>query len=326
MAGIDGTITGTGSVCAACAKGDRNVMRKIIKCISLIIISSLLLVTSVAGFNAVTLYTDGDYTFADADAESVALYGYNGSSSALVVPASCNGRYVSSVYNYAFEDNTSITAIDFSQASRFFDSIGMKSFVNCTGLSGTLSLPASITSLGHGAFQGCTNITELQMNACVAQIPSQCFNKCASLRTVITSPFVESIDNLAFANCPYLQDIYLSTAVTYISDTAFLNSNRVRFQVFYDSYARVYAQEHGFSYVLRDGVKLSDVNGDNNVNINDVTMIQRHLAELESVEGIYLYVADVNRDGAVDIADATALQMYLAEYDMSNPIGEILTQ
>ena len=78
--------------------------------------------------------------------------------------------------------------------------------------------------------------------------------------------------------------------------------------------------------MLRDGVKLSDVNGDNNVNINDVTMIQRHLAELESVEGIYLYAADVNRDGAVDVADATALQMYLAGYDMPDPIGEILTQ
>lgn len=77
---------------------------------------------------------------------------------------------------------------------------------------------------------------------------------------------------------------------------------------------------------MRDGVKLGDVNGDGSVNINDVTTIQRTLAELESLEGIYLYAADTNRDTMVNISDATAVQMFLAEYDIPYSIGQVLTR
>ena len=62
------------------------------------------------------------------------------------------------------------------------------------------------------------------------------------------------------------------------------------------------------------------------LNINDVTTIQRTLAVLESLEGIYLYAADTNRDTMVDISDATAVQMFLAEYDIPYSIGQVLTR
>ena len=90
--------------------------------------------------------------------------------------------------------------------------------------------------------------------------------------------------------------------------------------------AHKYALENNINYTLLDGVKLGDANGDGSVNINDVTTIQRHLAELETLEGIYLHAADANQDGTVDIVDATAIQMYLAEYEMDYPIGEVMTQ
>lgn len=301
-------------------------MKKIIKITSAFLTAAVLMISvSAAPFHALTLYVDGAYTFADLDNDHVALYAFDNSSETLTIPADYNGKAVSSVYNYAFEGNETITALDFSQASCFFSAIGMKSFVNCTGLTGTLSLPTSITSVGHAAFEGCTGITELQMNASVTTIPAQCFNKCSLLRSVQISPFTEAIDHLAFANCPELRDVYLPAAVTSISDTAFKNSGRVKLHVFYDSYARVYAQEHNISYVLLDDVALGDVDGDGYVNINDVTTIQRHLAELEKLEGIFLYAADTNRDEIVDISDATAVQMYLAEYDISYPIGKNLT-
>ena len=65
----------------------------------------------------------------------------------------------------------------------------------------------------------------------------------------------------------------------------------------------------------REGI-LGDVNGDGYVNINDVTAIQRHLVELETLDENGLAVADTNGDGELDIADATLIQMYLAEYDV----------
>ena len=71
---------------------------------------------------------------------------------------------------------------------------------------------------------------------------------------------------------------------------------------------------------------LGDVNGDGRITISDVTDIQRHLADLNRLEGIYLRLADTNQSGNVDITDATTLQKYLAEYDLPYPIGEPITQ
>ena len=59
---------------------------------------------------------------------------------------------------------------------------------------------------------------------------------------------------------------------------------------------------------------------------NDVTMIQSYLAELTTLEGIYLHAADANQDGIVDISDATAIQMYIAEYELPYPIGQYFTK
>ena len=59
-----------------------------------------------------------------------------------------------------------------------------------------------------------------------------------------------------------------------------------------------------------------DTNLDGNVDIRDVTAIQRYLVELEPFNEEQLAVADTNGDGEINIADATHLQMYLAEYDL----------
>ena len=61
---------------------------------------------------------------------------------------------------------------------------------------------------------------------------------------------------------------------------------------------------------------IGDVNLDGNININDVTAIQLHAAEIDYLSEQQLSVADLNNDGAVTIEDATLLQMYLAEYDV----------
>ena len=64
-----------------------------------------------------------------------------------------------------------------------------------------------------------------------------------------------------------------------------------------------------------------DANGDGYVDINDVTAIQRHLAELEHLSSHRIKAADVTGEG-LDISDATAIQLYLAEYENTYKIGE----
>ncbi len=61
---------------------------------------------------------------------------------------------------------------------------------------------------------------------------------------------------------------------------------------------------------------IGDADGNGKVNVNDITAIQRHLAQVETLTGTCLANADANCDGEVDINDATLLQMYLAEFDV----------
>lgn len=65
-----------------------------------------------------------------------------------------------------------------------------------------------------------------------------------------------------------------------------------------------------------------DANGDGTVNINDVTVIQRVLADLEKdTGGAVKRSCDLDGKG-LDIADATNIQCYLAEFVTSYQIGK----
>lgn len=72
---------------------------------------------------------------------------------------------------------------------------------------------------------------------------------------------------------------------------------------------------------------VGDVDGDLKVKINDVTTIQKHSAEIISLEGTNLLAADIDANGLIDIRDVTILQKWLADYDevMKYKIGETVT-
>ena len=61
-------------------------------------------------------------------------------------------------------------------------------------------------------------------------------------------------------------------------------------------------------------VLIGDANLDGIISVQDVSYIQRHVAEYESLTGNALVAADVNGDGVVTVTDATCVQTYLAEY------------
>ena len=189
-------------------------------------ILTLIIITAVAVYPAysVTIYTDGDYSFTDVDSENVALYNYTGESDVLVIPEQFSGRMVSEVYDYAFENNTALTALDFSQNGGWLKNLGVKCFAECTSLTGTLNLPSSIRKLGLGAFQGCTGLSSLTINIGVRDIPRQCFNRCTGLQTVYLPSDLETIDDLAFGSCDYLDKVYIPRSVSYISSSAFARS------------------------------------------------------------------------------------------------------
>ncbi len=60
-------------------------------------------------------------------------------------------------------------------------------------------------------------------------------------------------------------------------------------------------------------LEIGDINGDGGININDATMIQKYLAELETLTPEQLKAADTDGDGNININDATNIQKFIAE-------------
>ena len=164
------------------------------------------------------------------------------------------------------------------------------------------------------------------INGNLTVIPKECFCYCDTLESVVLPDSLLIIQPWAFGECANLEYVEIPQSVSSIADTAFKNDPNLTLGVWYGSYAYSYAKDNNINYVLLDGVKLGDANGDGQVNINDVTTIQRHLAQLEQIEGIYLYAAESNQSGDLDISDATTIQMYIAQYNVPYPIGEVITQ
>lgn len=83
--------------------------------------------------------------------------------------------------------------------------------------------------------------------------------------------------------------------------------------VYSDGYM-VFTTDHFSLYalVIPNDVALGDVNGDGDVTIDDVTLIQKYLASMVELDSEQLAAADVTGDNDISIDDVTAIQKYLA--------------
>ena len=290
------------------------------------------------------------------------LVSFNGSGGTVQLPEFFQGYPVTVIDRNAFSGNPDIKEIVFSGTNTTVEeyafmncasletvyipenvvSFGDRVFAGCSSLK-TVTLLSDIISMPTNMFSGCSSLCDLTINENIAEFSYGCFNGCSSLtdldfvsngaliqsyafngtgaESVVLSDSLMAIPDYAFTNCPNLKNVTIPQSVVFIQPNAF-DFDDVTIRCYYDSFAYTFAKEHAYSYELIDGVKLGDANGDDCVNINDVTCVQRYLAEAENIEGIYLYASDVNLDGYVDISDATVMQMYLAEYDLPYRIGE----
>ncbi len=274
---------------------------------------------------AATVYEYEGYSYTFINNYNISLCGWDNRTPELSVPDSINERYVYSIANNACKNNTEITKLDLSEV-KHLERIGMSAFKGCSAINEELIIPECVTSINMSAFQQCSSLPTVTDNSNVTEIPDQCFYYCTSLQNVTLNGNVQRIGYYAFADCNSLEYLELSREVDSIQESSFQNCPNLTLGVYYGSYAYAYATEYEIPYVLLDGIMLGDANGDNSVNVNDVTAVQRHVAELEELEGIYCHAADINGDGVVDIDDATELQLYLAEYDTEYNIGQVMMQ
>ncbi len=289
-------------------------MKKLIKRISLVLISVLLILNITISVNADAVYVVNGFAYNIRTNTTIAICGWEGESTDPVIPKSIAERNVVAIASKAFMGNESLTSVDFSGAS-YLNSIEMEAFSGCTSLS-TVDIPYSVTALGESVFANCSSLQSVHLYANISNIPQMFFYNCQSLKEVYLPPYLKTIQKFAFGNCASLEYIEIPQSVTSIATSAFYNDNVV-LGVYKDTYAHQFAADNMLSYIIIDGPKIGDANGDGVVDIFDATDIQKFAAEKIIFTDEQFELADINKDGYVDVMDALLVQKHvIGKYDI----------
>jgi PKD repeat protein len=215
----------------------------------------ILTVTGPVGTSSATNYnyivaTNQYYTYIINNG-TLTITGYNGPGGDLTIPDKINGLPVTSIGNYAFYYNASLTSV-FIPSS--VTNIGVGVFYACTGLTaiivdaynpvyvslagvlfdknrntliqcpvgetGTYLIPDSVTNIGFGAFVDCFALTNVVFGTNVTSIGDHAFDS-SGLTSALIGNSVITIGNSAFGGCPSLTSVTIPNSVTNVGGSAF---------------------------------------------------------------------------------------------------------
>ena len=100
-------------------------------------------------------------------------------------------------------------------------SIGGGAFYGCTSLT-SINIPNSVTSIGYSAFEDCSNLTSINIPDSVTSIGTYAFGGCSSLTSISIPDGVTSIGNWTFGGCSNLTSINIPDGVTSIGNSKLL--------------------------------------------------------------------------------------------------------
>jgi len=183
--------------------------------------------------------TFGDFQYQLIDSgNAVKITGYTGAGGSISIPASIDGKPVTTLgaYSFANDDVTVVVIPDNVTVigDHAFDtctdlvtvtigngviSIGNYSFSDCDILS-TVNMGTNVVSIGMGAFQYNYALVSINLSS-VVTIGDYAFLSCDSLTNVVLGEGLTSIGHGAFYDCVLLQSIVIPDSVTTIGIQAF---------------------------------------------------------------------------------------------------------
>lgn len=199
-------------------------------------------------------YTDGDWGYdlitSGYDTTVAKIVSYSGAGGgAITIPATVGGYDVKEVGKGGNQESvfdTSLSATDLI-ISNGISIINRQAFRGCSGFTGSLTIPNTVTSIGYEAFFGCgftgsltipdsvTNLSGAAFQSCqwftsltlpdsITNIDSYTFQNCKGLTGTLTIPnTVTSLGPYAFSDCRNLTTLVLSNSLTNLGDHAFNN-------------------------------------------------------------------------------------------------------
>ena len=140
------------------------------------------------------------------------------------------GNNVTTIPTYAFRDCTGLTSIYYAGDIASWCGISglgnlMSSsrilYIGGNKVEGNLVIPDSVTSIGGGAFLGCSGLTSIVIPDSVTSIGDRAFVSCTSLTSVTIPDSVTSIGDYAFYGCCGLTSVTVSSNVTRLPSYVF---------------------------------------------------------------------------------------------------------
>ncbi len=134
---------------------------------------------------------------------------------------------VTSIGEWAFSNCSGLTSIKVESGNTIYDSrnncnaiIRKSNNELIAGCKNTI-IPNSVTSIGEGAFGGCSSLFSISIPNSITSIGNSAFNNCLGLTSISIPNSVTSIDNKAFYGCSGLTSITIPNSVTSIGNNAF---------------------------------------------------------------------------------------------------------
>ncbi|RYD25277.1 MAG: hypothetical protein EOP86_27530, partial [Verrucomicrobiaceae bacterium] len=100
-------------------------------------------------------------------------------------------------------------------------SIGKGAFSDCAGLVHAI-ISDGVTSIGDSAFRGCSSLDAIIIPASVTSIGEEAFRGCTALTGITLPPGLTSVNHTTFMGCTALTGITLPAGLTSIGESAFV--------------------------------------------------------------------------------------------------------
>ncbi|MDA8973416.1 leucine-rich repeat protein [Akkermansiaceae bacterium] len=138
-------------------------------------------------------------------------------SGAVNIPSSINSAPIALIANSAFYNCDNLTNITIPDS---VTNIGHYAFKGCPSLT-SITIPDSVTNIGQGTFEDCSDLTTITIPGSVTSIGRYSFKACTSLTSIVIPDSVTSIEQGAFQDCRSLITITIPDSVTSIGQGTF---------------------------------------------------------------------------------------------------------
>ncbi|MDB4514400.1 leucine-rich repeat protein [Akkermansiaceae bacterium] len=142
-------------------------------------------------------------------------------SGAVNIPSSINSAPIALIANSAFYNCDNLTNITIPDS---VTNIGHYAFKGCPSLT-SITIPDSVTNIGQGTFEDCSDLTTITIPGSVTSIGRYSFKACTSLTSIVIPDSVTSIEQGAFQDCRSLITITIPDSVTSIGQGTFQDCN-----------------------------------------------------------------------------------------------------